>query len=63
MDVAASEFYGKDKNYDLNFKEEVGFLLRSALKTKNLSKYMKFQGGEMYSSNFRNWIAPTPSLA
>ncbi|XP_076949980.1 enolase-like [Bidens hawaiensis] len=22
MDVAASEFYGKDKNYDLNFKEE-----------------------------------------
>ncbi|GKC02026.1 LOS2 protein, partial [Tanacetum coccineum] len=23
MDVAASEFYGKDKNYDLNFKEEV----------------------------------------
>ena len=25
MDVAASEFYGKDKNYDLNFKEEVSF--------------------------------------
>nr|DAD48670.1 TPA_asm: hypothetical protein HUJ06_018607 [Nelumbo nucifera] len=23
MDVAASEFYGKDKTYDLNFKEEV----------------------------------------
>ncbi|CDP04874.1 unnamed protein product [Coffea canephora] len=22
MDVAASEFYGKDKTYDLNFKEE-----------------------------------------
>lgn len=26
MDVAASEFYGTDKTYDLNFKEEVGFL-------------------------------------
>lgn len=25
MDVAASEFYGKDKTYDLNFKEEVNF--------------------------------------
>lgn len=23
MDVAASEFYGTDKTYDLNFKEEV----------------------------------------
>lgn len=23
MDVAASEFYGEDKRYDLNFKEEV----------------------------------------
>ncbi|KAB2607709.1 enolase-like [Pyrus ussuriensis x Pyrus communis] len=23
MDVAASEFYGSDKTYDLNFKEEV----------------------------------------
>ena len=23
MDVAASEFYGPDKTYDLNFKEEV----------------------------------------
>lgn len=22
MDVAASEFYGSDKTYDLNFKEE-----------------------------------------
>lgn len=27
MDVAASEFYGSDKTYDLNFKEEVGFHL------------------------------------
>ena len=44
MDVDASEFYGKDNNYDLNFKEEVGFLLRSALKTKTLNKYMKFWG-------------------
>lgn len=26
MDVAASEFYGKDKTYDLNFKEEASFL-------------------------------------
>ena len=26
MDVAASEFYGTDKTYDLNFKEEVGSL-------------------------------------
>ncbi|CAH2059058.1 unnamed protein product [Thlaspi arvense] len=26
MDVAASEFYSSDKTYDLNFKEEVGFL-------------------------------------
>lgn len=25
MDVAASEFYGSDKTYDLNFKEEVSF--------------------------------------
>lgn len=28
MDVAASEFYGSDKTYDLNFKEEVGLQLR-----------------------------------
>lgn len=27
MDVAASEFYGTDKTYDLNFKEEVCCLL------------------------------------
>lgn len=27
MDVAASEFYGTDKTYDLNFKEEVSCLL------------------------------------
>ena len=27
MDVAASEFYGSDKTYDLNFKEEVSSLL------------------------------------
>lgn len=27
MDVAASEFYGSDKTYDLNFKEEVIYLL------------------------------------
>lgn len=27
MDVAASEFYGSDKTYDLNFKEEVSCLL------------------------------------
>lgn len=26
MDVAASEFYGTDKTYDLNFKEEVSLL-------------------------------------
>lgn len=33
MDVAASEFYGTDKTYDLNFKEEVGyvFILSSLL--------------------------------
>lgn len=27
MDVAASEFYRDDKTYDLNFKEEVYFVL------------------------------------
>lgn len=27
MDVAASEFYGTDKTYDLNFKEEVSVFL------------------------------------
>jgi enolase len=27
MDVAASEFYGADKTYDLNFKEEVSVFL------------------------------------
>ena len=25
MDVAASEFYGTDKTYDLNFKEDVSY--------------------------------------
>lgn len=25
MDVAASEFYGTDKTYDLNFKEEASY--------------------------------------
>lgn len=31
MDVAASEFYGSDQTYDLNFKEEVSCLLIYAL--------------------------------
>ncbi|KAK1389710.1 Phosphopyruvate hydratase [Heracleum sosnowskyi] len=36
MDVAASEFYGTDKTYDLNFKEEISTTVLSSYLGRNL---------------------------
>ncbi|PHU05191.1 Enolase [Capsicum chinense] len=49
MDVAASEFYGKDKTYDLNFKEE-GISLLTALNNNGSQKISGDQLKDLYKS-------------
>lgn len=63
MDVAASEFYGKDKTYDLNFKEEVyPFWLclvvhSSSISVKNIEVDFLFylDGSEAHIIKLVNW--------
>nr|GEX26023.1 low expression of osmotically responsive genes 2 [Tanacetum cinerariifolium] len=42
MDVAASEFYGKEKNYDLNFKEQVNQIgsVTESIEAVKMSKHV-----------------------
>ncbi|GAB2236020.1 hypothetical protein Droror1_Dr00027749, partial [Drosera rotundifolia] len=58
MDVAASEFYKDDKTYDLNFKEEVGMMLRGMGFDNTTSVYMA--SGKIYKAE--KYMAPLRRL-
>lgn len=57
MDVAASEFYGSDKTYDLNFKEEVSFWSRP-VKFHAFHNSLQFSWSKFKSNSYESvsWI-------
>ncbi|KAG6437279.1 hypothetical protein SASPL_102192 [Salvia splendens] len=64
MDVAASEFYGEDKTYDLNFKEEATFsiLIIIDLSLQNNNGKDKISG-EQLKDLYKSFVAEYPIVS
>ncbi|KAH9674849.1 Enolase [Citrus sinensis] len=64
MDVAASEFYGSDKTYDLNFKEEVSFcyMITLAMQVLNNDGSQKISGDAL-KDLYKSFISDYPIVS
>ncbi|KAG6427488.1 hypothetical protein SASPL_111733 [Salvia splendens] len=64
MDVAASEFYGEDKTYDLNFKEEASYIadLCHGIRIHNNNGKDKISGDQL-KDLYKSFVAEYPIVS
>ncbi|KAG6433955.1 hypothetical protein SASPL_105574 [Salvia splendens] len=64
MDVAASEFYGEDKTYDLNFKEEASYTALQCHRIRICNNNGKDKiSGEQLKDLYKSFVAEYPIVS